>query len=91
PEELEDYISGIEGVKEVLVYSKKDEKGIESGLTAIVYPDEEAKLTEDEIKHHITAVLSHLPVYKQIQNVVLRNEPFEKTTTNKIKRQNYIN
>lgn len=91
PEEIEEYISGIEGVKEVLVYSKKDENNLESGLTALIYLDEESKVSQDEIRAKVPEVLKALPHYKQIQEIAFKDEPFEKTTTNKIKRQNYIN
>ena len=90
PEEIEEYISAIPEVKEVIVYSKKDESGNQKSLTARIYLNPDLPVSLEEIKEKISAALSKLPKYKQIQEVVLENEAFEKTTTNKIKRQKYV-
>ena len=42
PEEIEEYIQGIPYVKEVVIYSVKDENGMEDALCAEVFPDYEA-------------------------------------------------
>ncbi len=90
PEEIEEYILAIPEVKEVIVYSKKDESGNQRSLTARTYLNPDMPISLDEIKEKISAALSKLPKYKQIQEIILENEAFEKTTTNKIKRQKYV-
>ncbi len=90
PEEIEEYISSIPEVSEVVVYSKKNSDGDEKGLTAQIYLDPELPLSEADLKKKVSAALSELPIYKQVHEIVLRDEPFEKTTSNKIKRQKYI-
>jgi len=92
PEELELYISSISYIADVVVYGVKNEAGAEVGLCAEVFANEErvAELgienVEETLRKDITKVCENLPVYKRITKVVLRKEPFEKTTTNKIKR-----
>ncbi len=90
PEEIEEYISAIPEVKEVIVYSKRDESGNQKSLTARTYINPEMPISLAEIKEKISAALSKLPKYKQIQEIILESEAFEKTTTNKIKRQKYV-
>ncbi len=94
PEELELHISSIPYVEDVVVYGVKNESGAEVGLCAEVFANED-RLKELEIedvevtlKKDISKVCEKLPIYKRITKVVLRSEPFEKTTTNKIKRAN---
>lgn len=85
PEELEEYIGGIDYVCEVIVSAIKNEHGGETGLMAEIYPytpQEEAKVSAD-----VKEVLKELPAYKHISKILLRDEPFEKNSTNKIKRQ----
>ncbi|MBQ9976594.1 MAG: AMP-binding protein [Clostridia bacterium] len=92
PEEIENYIAGIPYVKEVVVYSIKDEEGHETGLCAEVFLNkdyiEEKGITDvaTTVKADIKAACAELPTYKQIAKVVVRDVEFEKTTTNKIKR-----
>jgi long-chain acyl-CoA synthetase len=92
PEEIENYIAGIPYVKEVVVYSIKDEEGHETGLCAEVFLNkdylEEKGITDvaATIKADIKEKCAELPTYKQISKVVVRDVEFEKTTTNKIKR-----
>jgi len=94
PEELELYVSSIPYVADVVVYGVKDEKGSEVGLCAEVFANEESvtelgmENVEETLKKDISKVCEKLPIYKRITKVVLRKEPFEKTTTNKIKRAN---
>lgn len=90
PEEIEEYISAIPEVKEVIVYSKRDESGNQKSLTARTYINPEMPISLAEIREKISIALSKLPKYKQIQEIILESEAFEKTTTNKIKRQKYV-
>lgn len=84
PEEIENYIQNIPCVEEIVVRSRRNEKGDESSLLAEVYLNEEKE--EREVLKEIQKALSDLPSYKQITEVVIRKEPFPKTSTNKIKR-----
>lgn len=93
PEEIENYISSIPYIKEVMVYSI-EEDGYEVGLCAEVFLD--AKAIEDmgiandpstKLKADIKEACAVLPVYKQINKIIVRKNEFVKTTTNKIRRQ----
>lgn len=93
PEEIENFIQNISYVKEVVVESyKKADDETKVGLKAEVYLDDEElkKLgVEDPIprvKEDIAAACAELPPYKQISKIVIRKTEFEKTTSNKIKR-----
>lgn len=96
PEEIEDYIQGIDYVKEVVVYSVKDETGAEDALCAEVFADSEHELVKDnpnfaeQLKKDITEVTKVLPTYKKISKIKVREEAFVKNSSNKIKR-NLIN
>lgn len=92
PEEIEEHIQNIPYVKEAVVYGLKDETGGDRGLAAEIYPDPDAVAKmEGDIKEtlqkDIRARLSHLPVYKQVTDIELRSEPFEKNSSNKIIRK----
>lgn len=92
PEELEDYIGGIKYVLESIVYAERDESGTESALAVqcIIDPEVLEKTDRDELlsklKSDISAALDGLPTYKKITKVYIRDIPFVKTTTNKIRR-----
>ena len=92
PEEIENYIMGIPYVAEAVVYGIKDEVGIDTGLACQVFLSNE-KLKEfgiengkEQIKEDIDAALKILPVYKRVSKIIVVDEAFQKTTTNKIKR-----
>ena len=87
PEEIEGYIQGIPYIEEVVVQGLKNDMGDEYSLLAEVFLGEggEGK-SEQEILSDIDASLSGLPNYKRVTKVVIREEPFPKTSTNKIKR-----
>lgn len=86
PEEIENYISSIPEVKDVVVYAPKNGEE-EKHLNAEIYLEEEISI--DNLKAQIKEKLSGLPSYKQIKDVIIREEEFEKTTSNKIKRTKY--
>ncbi len=90
PEEIENYIYSIPYVKDVVVYSVKDEKGSETALCAEGFLDMDVipktGKPEDVFKADISAVLKELPSYKHINKVVLRDEEFPKTSSKKIRR-----
>ena len=93
PEEIENYIQNIPYVKEVVVYSLRNEHGEETRLCAEVFLNaekvEEMGITDPaaSLKKDVARVTAALPSYKAIAKIVIRKEEFEKTTTNKIKRQ----
>ena len=94
PEEIEEYLEGIETIAESCVIGRKSEDSDEVVLTAVVYPDftkYPAGATEEEIKEDIRKTINSinkkLPSFKQIKAVEIRKTEFEKTTTKKIKRQ----
>ena len=79
----------VPSVEEVVVSGLKNEKGDEHALQAEVYLN--TPQTEKEVKDQIAQELREQPVYKKISKVILREEPFEKTTSNKIIRPNRTN
>ncbi len=93
PEEIENYIQNIPYIKEVVVYGMKNEHGEETKLCAEVYlnPEklEELAITDPptSLKADISRECAHLPAYKNVSKIVIRSKEFDKTTTNKIKRQ----
>ena len=91
PEEIEEYLGNIETIAECAVIGRETE---DSGiLVALVYPDI-TKYPEDtsfdamqkDIEASVMAMNKTLPIYKQIKKVEIREIPFEKTTSRKIKR-----
>ncbi len=91
PEEIEEYIEPIGIILEAVVMARENETG-EPTITAICVPNMEilAGKEDDEIfeliKSEINTVNQSLPSYKQIRQIELRHEPFERTTSKKIQR-----
>lgn len=92
PEEIENYIMGIDYIEEVVVAGIENEIHEQVGLVAKVYlnPEKvsqmEVKPNTESIRRDILEVSTSLPVYKKVQKVEIMDTPFNKTTTNKIKR-----
>ena len=93
PEEIEEYLASIEEIGECVVLGRKKEDSDEIVLTAMVYPQMdkfERHASHEEIESTIRAQVAKLNRklvgYKQIRAVEFRYEPFEKTTSKKIKR-----
>ncbi len=91
PEEIEEYLSGIETIAESVVVGRQS--GSTVSLVAIVYPDStkfaEGTSTDDmkqAIEKQIHDLNRGLPSHKQIKTVEIRDTEFEKTTSRKIKR-----
>lgn len=96
PEELENEINKIKGVKESMVYG--DGEGSDMSICAIVTLDEEElkefygetvpddKDVKNRIWEGIKAINKKMVPYKAIKKLKTRNKDFEKTTTLKIKR-----
>ena len=91
PEEIEEYLGNIEQIAECAVIGRQEGEIV--NLVALVYPDETKFLEQTDkatmhktIESQIVALNKTLPTYKQIKKLELRSEPFEKTTSRKIKR-----
>lgn len=88
PEEIENKLALGKLVGEVVV------TGENNGLTARIYPDQDAAaakhMSEDKIRTELQAFLDKYnksqPTYRQITGLVIRKNPFIKNTTRKIKR-----
>lgn len=98
PEEMENLVNKIEGVKESFIFGKQqsaDKEDIKINVKIIfdreimkqayrVEKDEEIrKVLSDKIKD----INKIMPKYKAIRGMIISEEPLIKTTTNKIKRQ----
>lgn len=89
PEEIENKLALGKLVGEVVV------TGENNGLTARIYPDQDVvsakHMSEEKIKAELQAFLDKYnksqPTYRQITGLVVRKNPFAKSTTKKIKRQ----
>ena len=94
PEEIEEYISSIPYVNEVVVYAIKNDSGEETALCAEIFPNEEMfegrsnEERNETIKNAVEELNRKLPNYKKILKIKLRSTEFEKTTSKKIKRTN---
>ena len=95
PEELENLLNKVEGIKESLVYEKKDDDGDVKVCTKIVYDKDLIKELyniegEDNIReflwNKVKEVNSLMPKYKYIKEMIITEEELIKTTTLKIKR-----
>ena len=81
PEELEDKLSRIDYVKEVLVYEENGRIVAEFFFDEEEYPDARAR-----IKGDIDEFNRNMPIFKNINTYKIRDEEFPKTTTLKIAR-----
>ena len=93
-EEIEGYFAGISQVKEVVAYGATTGNSTDDVKVAVmIYPDPDKTkgMTSYEIlnllQQEVDALNVKLPVYKQIQMINLREQEFEKTSSQKIKRQ----
>lgn len=80
PEELEQRIALDRAVSEVIVY------GMNGRIVASIYPEEGYRQENEYFDDLIRRINRDLPRHKQISKVELRDEPFEKNTTQKILR-----
>lgn len=85
PEELEEMINGLDGVKESFVYA-------DSGrISALVQTDSlNDKDKNKEIRKKIKEINEELPTFKKITSVNFTVKEFPKTTTMKIKRHELL-
>ncbi|MCL2054520.1 MAG: AMP-binding protein [Oscillospiraceae bacterium] len=89
PEEIEQLLYTIPGLADALVYG--GDSADKEIVTAVIFPNYDfPDKTKEEIieliRGGIERVNEKLPVYKQITAVKFRDKPFEKTTSNKVKR-----
>ena len=81
PEEIEDKLSSIDYVKEVVVYEENNFITAEFFLDTVSVPD-----AKDRIKGDVNEINKKMPMYKQVARVKTRDTEFPKTTTLKILR-----
>ena len=89
PEELENKLGIYPLIGEVVVV------GGAKGLIAVVYPDQEemekqsieGDSVKDEIQKYLDDFNRSQPSYRHIVGLVMRDEPFERSSTRKIKRE----
>jgi len=98
PEELEARLLDESIIEEAVVIGIPDSKGDDISVKAKIYPDMEmieelydGALHSDEaiaqtIKEAVEKINDRMPNYKRIAVIEIMKEPFEKTTTKKIKR-----
>ena len=98
PEEMENLVNKIEGVKESFIFGKiqsEDENDIkinvkivfDRALTKEIYKVEKDEEIHKILSQKIKELNQTMPRYKSIRGVLITEEPLIKTTTNKIKRQ----
>ncbi len=91
PEEIEEYLGRLDSIEECVVLGRQEEGKSEIVLTAVVYPHLESsnynkEEVEAKVKADIAKMNRKLVGYKQVRGIEFRYEPFEKTTSRKIKR-----
>ena len=95
PEELENLLNKVEGIKESFVYEKKEDDGDVKVCSKIVYDKDLIKELyniegEDNIKeflwNKVKEINNLMPKYKYIREMIITEEELIKTTTLKIKR-----
>ena len=98
PEEMENLVNKIEGIKESFIFGKiqsNDENNIKINVKIVFDRDVIKDVYKVEKNEDIYTVLAKkikeinqtMPSYKAIRGIMLTEEPLIKTTTNKIKRQ----
>ena len=76
PEELEDRILALPGIREVVVSGD----GAKREVKAEVF----AAIPEATVRREVLALNGSLPVYKRVKTLVVRTEPFPRTASGKI-------
>lgn len=76
PEELEERVSALPGVLEVLVTGEGETRSVKAEIYA--------SLSEGEVRDAVAALNLTLPVYQRIDMVTVRKTPFERTSSGKV-------
>lgn len=90
PEQIENMFTDEAIIEDILVFEENDT------ITAEIYPNfkyaEASDITDIEgaVGESIAKINQKLPTFKRILNYRVRRDPFEKTTSKKIKRSNYF-
>ena len=99
PEELESLINKIEGVKESLIYGKPEEDGdfticckiqYDKDIIKEVYNIETEEQIQETLWTEVKKINKTMPAYKYVRELIVTEEEFIKTTTQKIKRNEEI-
>lgn len=77
PEELEERVLALPGVREAVVSGDGDTRDIKVEIYAVI--------PEASVHREIAALNGTLPVYKRLRTVVVRKEPFPRTDSGKIR------
>ena len=77
PEEIEEKLLALPGVAEAMVSGKGETREIRAELYGSV--------PEESVRRAVAALNQTLPVYQRIKAVVVRDEPFPRTASGKIK------
>ena len=77
PEELEERILSIPGIRECAVRGEKNTRDV----IAEVF----ASIPEDSVRRFIGELNLQLPVYKRVKTIVVRSDPFPRTSSGKIR------
>ena len=100
PEEIEERLAGCPFVLELAVVGGRDPRGEREEVHAHVFPDVRAlanlaaargqplddAFVEEILRHEIEVRCRSLAPYKRVKRLLVRHEPFSKTTTGKIRR-----
>lgn len=90
PEEIEEYLEGIDLIAESVVVGREESDGTK--LVAVIFPnyDKDPNMSENDlrsaIQKEIATLNKKLPSFKQLHKLEFRKTEFEKTTSKKIKR-----
>lgn len=95
PEEIEDIImEKLDYVKEVVVFAHDLGDASDNCINACVYLDEKILRGIDDLSEKVNQDIrllnKSLPSYKRVNNVIIRESEFEKTTTRKIIRASIL-
>ena len=85
PEELESKLLQLPYIKESLVYLNKHAK-----ILAKVYIEANEFINKEQLDNDIKKINTDLPYYKRIDEYIVVDEEFAKTSTKKILRSNYV-
>ncbi len=102
PEEMENLVNRIEGVKESFIFGKQkteDKDDIKVNVKIVydrqilkdVYHAKNDEEIFEAISKEVKEINKIMPKYKAIRGIILTEEPLIKTTTNKLKRQDNLN